>query len=119
MRRSALIGYKTFSEILVRAFSFLIVVLAARLLIKEEFGIFSLAWTAGWIISVSTDFGRQLFLAGQVARYPEKAWNIFRHLLRVRISVSGGVLTVVVAACALSGWPRLQQGKKSSGSGNL
>ena len=100
-----LIGYKTFSEFVTRAFSFLIVVIAVRVLITEEFGVFSLAWTAGWIISVSTDFGLQLFLAREVARNPGEAWSIFRHLVGIRVLVSGGVFAVIVGVCGLSGWP--------------
>lgn len=105
VRRSTLIAYKTLSELGVRACSFLIVILAVRLLSKQDFGIFSLAWTAGWVLSVATDLGLQLFLAREVALRRSRARPIFLRLLRIKLWVSGGVFTVVVVACGVSGWP--------------
>ena len=105
MNRSTQIGYKVFSELVTRVISFAIVVLSVRLLVTEEFGVFSLAWTAGWMISLISDFGLQLFLTREVARRPSEAWSIFRHLFRIRLGVSGCVLAAVFLIGALSGWP--------------
>ena len=105
MNRSTQIGYKVFSEFMTRVVSFAIVVLSVRLLVTEEFGVFSLAWTAGWMISLVSDFGLQLFLTREVARRPSEAWSIFRHLFRIRMGVSGCVLAAVFLIGTLSGWP--------------
>ncbi len=62
-RISGLIALKTLSDMGSRLSSFLLLLLAARFLDPFEFGLFSLAWATGWVISIASDLGLQLFVA--------------------------------------------------------
>lgn len=95
MTTSTLIGYKAASDLAGKLSSFAIVVLAARWLTRPEFGLFSLAVTLGWMLSVASDFGLQLLVAREVARRPGDARTMFLRARRVRL-----MLTAVAAAIA-------------------
>ena len=99
MTTSTLIGYKAASDLASKLSFFAIVVIAARLLTQEAFGLFSLAVTLGWILSVAADFGLQLHVAREVARRPGDARAILAPLARVRLGLTG---IAVVAALPLS-----------------
>ena len=105
MRIGTQIGYKTGSDILVRTGSLAIVIVSARLLSDTDFGVFSLAWTAGWILSVGTDFGLQLLMSREVARYRGSSWEIFRYFLRIRCWFAFAVLALVVLVCVTAQQP--------------
>jgi O-antigen/teichoic acid export membrane protein len=92
LRQRTLILYRFTSEIVARLFSLGVVLLAARLLTKQEFGLFSLAWVAGWMLAVAGDFGIQVFLAREVAGRPAGAGLVLRRLLKVRLAAGAGLL---------------------------
>ncbi len=92
LSRIRLIGYRTFAEVIGRLCAFAVVILAARTLPTAEFGIFSLAWTSGWLISILGDLGLQIHLTRQVALHPESADRIFRQLLIPRLLLVGTLL---------------------------
>lgn len=94
MTTSTLIGYKAASDLASKLSFFAIVVMAARLLPREAFGLFSLAATLGWILSVAADSGLQLHVAREVARRPGEARAILGPLVRVRL----GLTALAVAA---------------------
>lgn len=96
MTTSTLIGYKAASDLAGKLSFFAVVVLAARWLSRPEFGLFSLAVTLGWMLSVASDFGLQLLVAREVARRPGDARAMFLRARRVRL-----MLTAVAAAIAL------------------
>ena len=84
-RTGGLIALKTFSDVASRLSSFLLLLLAARFLDPFEFGLFSLAWATGWIISIASDLGLQLFVAREVARSPGQAGQFVPTLFRLRL----------------------------------
>lgn len=100
-----LIGLKGFSEVVGRVASFLTAILAARLLAQTDFGLFSLAWAAGWIVAGVSDFGLQLYLAREVARKPQRAAFLFERLFRLRLLWSGALLATASIGCWMLGWP--------------
>src|SRR5258705_13860592 len=71
--RAFLIAYKAFADLAGKGALFVIMIVAARRLSPEAFGIFALGSTLGWMLAVATDFGIQLHLAREVARRPDEA----------------------------------------------
>lgn len=105
MHRGLLIGYRGISDATGRLAFFAVVLLAARLLDPQSFGLFSLAYTAGWILSVAADFGLQLYLTREVARAPSQAAAIFARLVPVRIALAVGLLGAAAGVTlALESW---------------
>jgi len=98
MRTSVLIGYKTASDLVGKICFFLIVVYAARVLPTREFGLFALATTLGWLLSVASDFGLQLHLARSVARRPGAVGSILARWLRPRLVLAAAALALAVPA---------------------
>ena len=99
-RMGGLIVLKTLSDVASRLSSFLRLLLAARFLDPFEFGLFSLAWATGWIISIASDLGLQLFVSREVARSPEKAGQFVPTLFRLRLSL-GSILFGVIGLAPL------------------
>jgi O-antigen/teichoic acid export membrane protein len=94
MKTTTLIGYKAASDLGSKLAFFAIVVVAARTLAQDAFGLFSLAVTLGWLLAVATDFGLQLHVAREVARRPAVAGSTLRPLLRVRLALAAGAAFV-------------------------
>ena len=104
MTTSTLIGYKAASDLASKLSFFAIVVIAARLLTQEAFGLFSLAVTLGWILSVAADFGLQLHVAREVARRPGDARAILAPLAGVRLGLTGiAAVTALPLSMAIGG----------------
>ncbi len=101
MTKGFLIGYKTASDLVSRFCSFAVVLLAVRLLTASQFGLFSLAWAAGWMVSIGSDFGLQIHLAKQVAQHPHLAAGIFGRLHRLRATLCGFVFLIVAGLAPL------------------
>lgn len=95
MTASTLIGYKALSDLVSKVSFFLTVVLAARVLPRDDFGIFALATTIGWILSVLSDFGIQLHVAREVARRPARIAAIVGPTLRVRLGLAAAAWLAV------------------------
>jgi O-antigen/teichoic acid export membrane protein len=91
-----LVGYKAASDLVGKAAFFAILIFAARRLSRDAFGILSLASTLGWMLSVGTDFGLQLYVAREVARSPHLAAGILRPILRLRIELAAAAIVLVV-----------------------
>ena len=84
-RTAQLISYKAASEGIGKAAVLALLVLAARTLSPADFGILSVATTLGWMASVASDFGLQLYLGRAItqAATPETVlWPLFA--IRVR-----------------------------------
>src|SRR6476660_6777020 len=86
-KQAVLVSYKTVSDLVSKTAFFVILILAAHTLPTRTFGLFSLASTLGWVLSVATDFGLQLHLARLVSRAPDRTAVILRPMLRVRIAL--------------------------------
>ena len=107
MKTAALVAYRAASDVVGKAAFFVVTIAAARRLSAEDFGVFALGTTIGWIAVVASDFGLQLHLARAVARAPEAAGQELRRWLRVRIGLSAAALLVVALALAVFGARRL------------
>ena len=107
MKTAALVVYRAASDVAGKAAFFVVTVAAARRLSAEEFGVFALGTTIGWIAVVASDFGLQMHLARSVARAPEAAGMELRRWLRVRVALAAVALIVVALALAASGASRL------------
>ncbi len=105
-RIGGLIALKTLSDVASRLSSFLLLLLAARFLDPFEFGLFSLAWAAGWIISIASDLGLQLFVAREVARGPAQAGQFVPTLLRLRICLGSILFGVIALAHWMLWWDK-------------
>ena len=107
MKTAALVAYRTASDVAGKAAFFVVTVAAARRLSAEDFGVFALGTTIGWIAVVASDFGLQMHLARSVARAPEAAGMELRRWLRVRVALAADALIVVALALAAFGASRL------------
>ena len=94
-RDALLIAYKAFADLAGKGSLFVIVILAARHLTPESFGVFSLGSTLGWLAAVVSDGGIQLHLARAVARRPADAPQLLRGWLRIRIWTAAAAFAVV------------------------
>lgn len=96
MTTSTLIGYKALSDLVSKLSFFVTVVLAARILSRDDFGIFALATTTGWILSVVSDFGIQLHVARAVAQRPSRIAAIVGATLRFRLGLAAAAWFTVM-----------------------
>jgi O-antigen/teichoic acid export membrane protein len=98
LRTPALVAYKTVADVAAKVAMFAITVLAARRLSIQDFGVFALGTTLGWLLSVVSDFGVQLHLARAVAVSTDDAPALLRRWGRFRAATSAAVLSVLGAA---------------------
>ena len=98
-RIGGLIALKTLSDVASRLSSFLRLLLAARFFNPFEFGLFSLAWATGWIISIASDLGLQLF----VARSPGQAGQFVPTLFRLRLYLASVLFGSLASPTGCSG----------------
>lgn len=97
-RTARLISYKAASEVLGKAAVLGLLVLAARTLSPSNFGLLSLATTLGWMASVASDFGLQLYLGRAITQASALAavlWPLFA--IRVRTAAAALVLIAVIS----------------------
>jgi O-antigen/teichoic acid export membrane protein len=94
LRTPALVAYKTVADVAAKAAMFAITVLAARRLSLQDFGVFAVGTTLGWLLSVVSDFGVQLHLARAVAVSPDAAPALLRRWGRFRAITSAAALAV-------------------------
>jgi O-antigen/teichoic acid export membrane protein len=102
-RQLLLIAYKAFADLVGKGSLFVITIVAARRLSPESFGVFSLGSALGWIVAVVSDAGIQLHLARAVARRPERAPQLLRQWLRVRLWTTA-IAIACVALGLTAGW---------------
>lgn len=98
-KTAALIAYRAFSDVAGKGAFLAVTVLAARRLSGEEFGVFALGTTLGWMVAVGTDFGIQAHLGREVARRPTDARPLLERWLHVRrhtAVVGFGIATVAI-----------------------
>lgn len=95
--RLSLIGYRAVSDAVSRALYFAVLIVAARSLTAQAFGVVALATTVGWLGGVLSDFGLQLHVAREIARRPAEAAALAWPLLRLRLGL-GAAASMVGAA---------------------
>lgn len=101
-RAAQLVTYKAASEVAGKAAILAVLILSARLLPTAEFAVLSLATTLGWLVSIASDFGLQLFLGRAITRTSTPAavlWPLFRVRLR---AASVALLLVGLMASVLA-----------------
>ena len=82
---------------------FIVTVVAARQLTRDDFGLFALASTLGWLGSVAADFGIQVHLARAVSQHPESGKDLLRRWLPVRIATGLAALMLAWLAIVVLG----------------
>ncbi|HJZ78379.1 MAG TPA: oligosaccharide flippase family protein [Vicinamibacterales bacterium] len=102
LRHAFLIAYKASADLAAKGSLFVVTVVAARRLSPQDFGVFSLGSTLGWMAAVASDFGIQLHVARAVARRPEEASALLSAWLRVRWATASGALVAAGAGAALA-----------------
>ena len=85
-RHTMLMIYRGASDVAAKGAMFVITLAAARQLSRNDFGLFALASTLGWVGSVAADFGIQVHLARSVSQHPEQAAGLLRRWLPVRVT---------------------------------
>lgn len=101
LRRVWLVGYRAASDAAAKGAMFLVTVVAARTLSRDDFGLFALASTLGWLGAVVADFGIQMHLARETAHHPERAGDALARWLPARASSTVASLLVLIASTAL------------------
>jgi O-antigen/teichoic acid export membrane protein len=99
---AALMAYKVTADVVSKAVTLIVTVVAARALPATEFGAMALAMTTGWLLGVASDAGLPMHLATRVARAQSAAapvYPIVRAVLRRRAELA---VVAAVAAMAIS-----------------
>lgn len=99
-----LTAYKAFADLAAKGSLLVVTVAAARLLPAEDFGVFSLGATLGWIAAVASDGGMQLHVARAIARRPADAAAVRRAWLRVRIATAAASVAIAALIVFVVGW---------------
>jgi O-antigen/teichoic acid export membrane protein len=102
MNRSAQVAYRVASDVAAKGAFFVVTVIAARRLSLEDFGVFSIGTTLGWMAAVASDFGIQMHLARSIAHGGQRAADVLAVWLRVRAVTSAVVIVVAAAIAALT-----------------
>lgn len=100
-RPAILVFYRSTSDAFAKSAMFIVTIVAARWMSREDFGYFALATTLGWLGSVAADFGLQTHLARGVAQQPDSAASLLRRWLPSRLafgSASLAISTVLIVA---------------------
>lgn len=95
-------GWKTLAEGLSRGLGLLFVVLLARRLGDEAFGLYSLPLAAAGLLAVLLDPGCHTLLIRELARDPGREALLLRQVMRLRLLASGLFLLVLLLS-----WPLL------------
>ena len=96
-RTARLVSYKAASEVAGKAAVLAILMLAARRLTTADFGVLSIATTLGWMASVLSDFGLQLYLGRAIAQTDTPSavlWPLFA----IRARAAALCLILIAAA---------------------
>ncbi|HUR33742.1 MAG TPA: oligosaccharide flippase family protein [Vicinamibacterales bacterium] len=106
-RRAAwLVLYRGASDVTAKGVMLVITVAAARRLTREEFALFALASTLGWLGSVAADFGIQVHLAREVSQRPHLAADLLRRWLPVRVATGAAALALAATTVPALGLGR-------------
>ena len=101
LRRAWLVGYRAASDAAAKGAMFLVTVVAARTLTRDDFGLFALASTLGWLGAVAADFGIQMHLARETAHHPERAGDALARWLPARVTSTVASLLILIGSSAL------------------
>jgi len=102
-RHTFLVVYRGGSDLAAKAVMFAITVAAARQLSRDDFALFSIASTLGWLGAVAADFGIQVHLARAVSQSPSRGTDLLRRWLPVRAVTGAAALALSLAVVPLLG----------------
>ena len=103
-RHTLLVLYRGASDVAARGAMSVVTIVAARQLTRDDFGLFALASTLGWLGAVAADFGIQAHLARTVSQHPSGK-DLLRRWLPVRIVTGLGALLLAWIASIVLGVP--------------
>src|SRR5688572_24555024 len=95
-RTAQLVTYKAASEVVGKAAVLALLILAARRLSTADFGILSVATTLGWMASVASDFGLQLYLGRAITQAPAPG-SVLWPLFAIRVRAAAAALFLIAA----------------------
>jgi O-antigen/teichoic acid export membrane protein len=95
LRPFSLVAYKSIAEFVAKGSLLVITLVAARRLTIQEFGLFGLGTTLGWMLAVVADAGLQLHLARVVAQAPIHAGSLLKRWWSVRLGTLTGTLALL------------------------
>jgi len=104
-RHTLLVIYRSASDVAAKGAMFVVTIVAARQLTRDDFGLFALASTLGWLGAVAADFGIQAHLARAVSQHPESGKDLLRRWLPVRIATGLAALLLAWIASVVLGVP--------------
>ncbi len=95
---------KALSDIVARSGRFLLVLVAARVLGPDGFGLYAFAFAFGNILANAADFGLQMYLSREVAKGSVPPRAVLGQVIRAKLLLSAAVLVLLAAAFAF--YPR-------------
>lgn len=92
------VALKAMADVVGKATTLIITVVAARRLNADPFGVMAYAMATGWLIGVATDAGLSMHLARETARDPQRS----RHLLVEVVGLRAGLAFLAATVLAIA-----------------
>ncbi|MBN1559555.1 flippase [candidate division KSB1 bacterium] len=89
------IGYTGLHQLIVTALAFILVPVATRYLGAHDYGVYTVATTIGFFVSLFADLGISTILTREISKRPKIAAKFFARVLSIKL------LLTVLAVCAL------------------
>jgi O-antigen/teichoic acid export membrane protein len=89
------IAIKGLSDIVGKAVTLVITIVAARTLVADAFGVMALAMATGWLLGVATDAGLSMHLARETARRRGQDRQLLIEVLRLRAGLAYVAATMI------------------------
>jgi stage V sporulation protein B len=93
--RPARVIVKALADVVGKAVTLVITVLAARTLNADAFGVMALAMATGWLLGVATDVGLSMHLARETARRSGQPRQLLVEVLRLRAGLAYLAATMI------------------------
>jgi O-antigen/teichoic acid export membrane protein len=93
-----LIGFKLAADVIGKATTLIITVVAARRLNADPFGVMAYAMATGWLIGVATDAGLSMHLARETARDPGRSRQLLIEVIGLRAGLAFFAATLLALA---------------------
>ena len=94
----ARIAFKALADAGGKAVMLVIIVVAARRLNADPFGVLAFAMATGWLLGVATDAGLSMHLARETARHPQHGRRFVLEIISLRAGLAFFAATVAVLA---------------------
>jgi O-antigen/teichoic acid export membrane protein len=97
-RYVTLVALKALADVIGKAATLIITVVAARRLNADPFGILAYAMATGWLIGVATDAGLSMYLARETARDPGRSRQLLIEVIGLRAGLAFLAATLLAMA---------------------